>query len=112
MSPDRFIQRTVGMAVNGHPIPVERYTYEGVFHVWDVYRLPNGFTYATDAREVETPGPQHMAIIRHFGLINSEVEHCCDTPACVNPEHLRIRTEGDDALSREASHFTPDGEGR
>ena len=65
----RFTQRTVGMAVNGHTIPVERYTYEGIFHVWDVYQLAAGFKYATDAREVETPGPHHRSIIKHFRLI-------------------------------------------
>ncbi len=89
LNPDRFIQKTVGMAVNGHPIPVERYSYEGVFHVWDVYRLADGFKYATDAREVETPGPHHMAIIEHFGL-----------------------AEGDDTLSQEAGHYTPDEGGQ
>ena len=57
------------MAVKGHPIPVERYTYEGVFHIWDVYRLPDRFTYATDARETEAPGPHHLAIIEHFRLV-------------------------------------------
>ena len=87
LSPDRFTHRTVRMAVNGHPIPVERYSYEGVFHLWDVYRLADGFKYATDCREQETPSPHHMAIIEHFGL-----------------------AEGDDALSRKASHYTPEEE--
>jgi len=87
LDPGRFTQHAVGMVINGHPIPVERYSYEGVFHLWDVYRLPAGFKYAVDCRETETPGPHHMAIIEHFRL-----------------------AEGDDALSQAASHYTPEAE--
>ena len=59
--------------------------------LWTAYRMKNGYgMFRTPARHELA----HRASYRLFvGILDEkDVMHACDTPACVNPEHLRLGT--------------------
>jgi hypothetical protein len=51
----------------------------------------------------ELPGLSDLWLVRRVRRMNRIfVLHRCDTPACVNPDHLFLGTAKDNALDREA----------
>lgn len=59
--------------------------------LWSAYRMKNGYGL------FRTPAKNELAHRASFRLFNGpldtrDVMHSCDTPACVNPEHLKLGT--------------------
>jgi hypothetical protein len=59
--------------------------------LWTAYRMKNGYgMFRTPARHELAHRVSHRLFVGE--LDQRDVMHVCDTPACVNPEHLRLGT--------------------
>lgn len=60
-----------------------------------------GLDYDPDTQK--TIGAHRLSFKRAYGYLPKVVMHTCDTPTCVNPEHLKAGTQSDniqDAISK------------
>lgn len=71
---------------------------------WERYRLPDGYGQKWHNGKVVLA--HRLAYCQHHGLELSDIEgqvvrHRCDSPSCVNPEHLELGTHADNVRDRQ-----------
>lgn len=81
--------------------------WSGKCLLWTGYRNPDGYGKVTVRRTLWSA--HRLAYVEAWGAIpeGMVVRHKCDTPACVNPSHLELGSEAENARDKAVRKRVP-----